>query len=69
LIAALGRVDQTYSVVACPTAPIHYHFDPVQTIKTTVLGAINTLGLIGMGSCHDEGKRQAIDVSTICASR
>src|ERR1700730_7400949 len=30
---------------ACPASPIHYQFDPVQTTKTSVLGAINMLGL------------------------
>jgi UDP-glucuronate decarboxylase len=38
------EVDQIYNL-ACPASPIHYQFDPVQTTKTSVLGAINTLGL------------------------
>lgn len=38
------EVDQIYNL-ACPASPIHYQFDPVQTIKTSVLGAINVLGL------------------------
>ncbi len=38
------EVDQIYNL-ACPASPIHYQFDPVQTIKTSVLGAINMLGL------------------------
>lgn len=38
------EVDQIYNL-ACPASPIHYQFDPVQTIKTNVLGAINVLGL------------------------
>jgi len=36
--------DEIYNL-ACPALPIHYQFDPVQTIKTSVYGAINTLGL------------------------
>jgi len=38
------EVDQIYHL-ACPASPIHYQFDPVQTTKTSVLGAINMLGL------------------------
>jgi UDP-glucuronate decarboxylase len=38
------EVDQIYNM-ACPAAPIHYQFDPVQTTKTSVIGAINMLGL------------------------
>ncbi len=38
------EVDQIYNL-ACPASPIHYQFDPVQTTKTNVLGAINMLGL------------------------
>jgi UDP-glucuronate decarboxylase len=37
-------VDQIYNL-ACPASPIHYQFDPVQTTKTSVHGAINVLGL------------------------
>jgi UDP-glucuronate decarboxylase len=37
-------VDEIYNL-ACPASPIHYQFDPVQTIKTCVHGAINMLGL------------------------
>ena len=33
--------------LACPASPIHYQFDPVQTTKTSVHGAINMLGLVG----------------------
>src|SRR6202049_4363192 len=36
--------DEIYNI-ACPPSPIHYQFDPVQTTKTSVLGAINMLGL------------------------
>lgn len=38
------EVDQIYNL-ACPASPVHYQFDPVQTIKTSVMGAINVLGL------------------------
>lgn len=38
------EVDQIYNL-ACPASPIHYQFDPVQTTKTNVSGAINMLGL------------------------
>jgi UDP-glucuronate decarboxylase len=38
------EVDQVYNL-ACPASPIHYQRDPVQTTKTSVLGAINMLGL------------------------
>lgn len=38
------EVDEIYNL-ACPASPVHYQFDPVQTTKTCVLGAINMLGL------------------------
>lgn len=38
------EVDQIYNL-ACPASPIHYQWDPVQTTKTSVIGAINMLGL------------------------
>ena len=38
------EVDQIYNL-ACPASPVHYQHDPVQTTKTSVLGAINMLGL------------------------
>jgi UDP-glucuronate decarboxylase len=38
------EVDEIFNL-ACPASPIHYQFDPVQTTKTSVLGAINMLGL------------------------
>jgi len=38
------EVDEIYNL-ACPASPIHYQYDPVQTIKTSVHGAINMLGL------------------------
>jgi UDP-glucuronate decarboxylase len=40
----LVEVDQIYNL-ACPASPVHYQFDPVQTLKTSVHGAINMLGL------------------------
>ena len=39
-----AEVDEIYNL-ACPASPIHYQFDPVQTTKTSVHGAINVLGL------------------------
>ena len=39
-----AEVDEIYNL-ACPASPIHYQFDPVQTTKTSVIGAINMLGL------------------------
>ena len=38
------EVDQIYNM-ACPASPVHYQHDPVQTTKTSVIGAINMLGL------------------------
>lgn len=38
------EVDEIYNL-ACPASPIHYQFDPVQTTKTSVLGAVNVLGI------------------------
>ncbi|WP_127091189.1 UDP-glucuronic acid decarboxylase family protein [Aquabacter cavernae] len=38
------EVDALYNL-ACPASPVHYQFDPVQTTKTSVIGAINALGL------------------------
>lgn len=38
------EIDEIYNL-ACPASPIHYQFDPVQTTKTSVIGAINMLGL------------------------
>ena len=37
-------VDEIYNL-ACPASPIHYQYDAIQTVKTSVLGAINTLGM------------------------
>src|SRR5580693_495716 len=38
------EVDQIYNL-ACPASPVHYQFNPIKTIKTSVMGAINCLGL------------------------
>ena len=38
------EVDQIYNL-ACPASPVHYHENPIKTIKTSVMGAINALGL------------------------
>lgn len=38
------EVDEIYNL-ACPASPVHYQFDPVSTVKTSVIGAINMLGL------------------------
>jgi UDP-glucuronate decarboxylase len=38
------EVDRVYNL-ACPASPVHYQFNPVKTVKTSVMGAINMLGL------------------------
>ena len=38
------EVDQIYNL-ACPASPVHYQYNPIKTIKTSVLGAINVLGM------------------------
>ena len=38
------EVDQIYNL-ACPASPVHYQFNPIKTIKTSVIGSINALGL------------------------
>ncbi len=40
----LLEVDQIYNL-ACPASPVHYQFNPIKTVKTSVMGAINMLGL------------------------
>jgi UDP-glucuronate decarboxylase len=45
------EVDEIYNL-ACPASPIHYQHDPVQTTKTSVLGAINMLGLAKRLGCR-----------------
>ena len=44
------EVDEIYNL-ACPASPIHYQHDPVQTVKTAVLGSINMLGLAKRLNC------------------
>ena len=45
------EVDEIYNL-ACPASPVHYQHDPVQTTKTSVHGAINTLGLAKRLDCR-----------------
>ena len=40
----LLEIDQIYNL-ACPASPVHYQYNPVKTVKTSVMGAINMLGL------------------------
>lgn len=40
----LAEVDQVYNL-ACPASPVHYQYNPIKTVKTSVMGAINMLGL------------------------
>lgn len=42
--AYLAEVDEIYNL-ACPASPVHYQYNPIKTIKTSVMGAINMLGL------------------------
>ena len=39
-----AEVDQIYNL-ACPASPVHYQHNPIKTVKTSVMGAINALGL------------------------
>ncbi len=39
-----AEVDQIYNL-ACPASPVHYQYNPIKTLKTSVMGAINALGL------------------------
>ncbi len=50
-------VDEIYNL-ACPASPIHYQFDPVQTVRTNVIGAINMLDLA------DSNKAKILQAST-----
>lgn len=43
-IKKIGKIDRIYNL-ACPASPLHYQFDPVETVKTNVLGVINVLEL------------------------
>ena len=38
------EVDRIYNM-ACPASPVHYQYNPIKTVKTSVMGAINCLGL------------------------
>jgi len=38
------EVDQIYNL-ACPASPVHYQYNPIKTIKTNIMGTINTLGM------------------------
>ncbi len=40
----LVEVDEIYNL-ACPASPVHYQYNPIKTVKTSVMGAINMLGL------------------------
>ena len=44
------EVDRIYNL-ACPASPVHYQYNPVKTIKTSVMGAINVLGLAKRVEC------------------
>lgn len=44
IIPYLAEVDEIYNL-ACPASPIHYQYDPVKTVKTSIMGAINALDL------------------------
>jgi UDP-glucuronate decarboxylase len=44
LLNRIAEVDEIYNL-ACPASPIHYQYNPIKTMKTSVMGAINTLGL------------------------
>ena len=44
IIPYFDEVDEIYNL-ACPASPVHYQYNPIKTIKTSVMGAINMLGL------------------------
>lgn len=44
ILEYLAEVDQIYNL-ACPASPIHYQYNPIKTMKTSVMGIINMLGL------------------------
>ncbi len=44
ILEYLAEVDQIYNL-ACPASPIHYQYNPIKTVKTSVMGIINMLGL------------------------
>ncbi len=43
-VEKIGKIDRIYNL-ACPASPLHYQFDPVETVRTNVLGVINVLEL------------------------
>lgn len=45
------EVDQIYNL-ACPASPIHYQYNPIKTIKTSIMGSINCLGLAKRLNCR-----------------
>mgnify|MGYP000373350882 CR=1 FL=1 len=47
-----AEVDEIYNL-ACPASPVHYQHDAIKTIKTSVLGAINMLGLAKKNGCKN----------------
>lgn len=44
IVPYYAEVDEIYNL-ACPASPIHYQYNPIKTVKTSVMGAINVLGL------------------------
>src|SRR6187401_1296787 len=56
------EVDEIYNL-ACPSSPVHYPHDPVQTTKTSVLGAINMLGLDQRGLWRPDGASAGRELS------
>lgn len=58
-----AEVDEIYNL-ACPASPIHYQYDAIQTIKTSVMGAINMLGL-AVGSMLKYCKLQPVRFTEI----
>ena len=50
----LLEVDQIYNL-ACPASPVFYQYNPVKTVKTSVMGAINMLGLAKRVRPHSSG--------------
>ena len=45
-----AEVDEIYNL-ACPASPVHYQYNPIKTLKTSVMGAINVLGLANRVKC------------------
>jgi len=51
----LLEVDQIYNL-ACPASPVHYQFNPVKTVKTSVMGTLNMLGDLEHARPSQKGK-------------